>query len=91
MVMDLNTLSFGELLELKHVINLRLHHLESEYTKQRHMNFCQGDEVNFTHRIQGRQTGILLEINASSATVISQTGQKWQISPNLLKKIVAKP
>lgn len=88
MPIDIESLNYEELLELKHVITERLKHLDSLTPQKRIMQFTPGDEVNFSHRTQGRQTGTLLKFNDTTATVITKSGQKWNVSPHLLKKVV---
>ena len=51
--------------------------------------FNQGDEVSFSHPTLGRQTGILLKHNVKTVTVVTRSGQRWNVSPHLLRKVVS--
>ncbi len=88
MPIDIDSLTYEELLELKHIIVERLKHLDSIKPQNQVLQFRPGDEVNFAHQRRGRQTGTLLEIDDKAATVITKSGQKWKVSPNLLRKII---
>ena len=88
MTIDIESLSYEELLELKHIIVERIKHLNSIRPQNQIMQFRPGDEVNFAHQRQGRQTGTLLEIDERTATVITKSGQKWKVSPHLLRKVI---
>lgn len=88
MTVDIQTLSYEELLELKHLIEKRLSELAVFEEEKGLYGFTPGDEVNFTHPGLGRQKGTLLEFKKNTVTVITTSGQKWEVSPQLLKKIV---
>ncbi len=88
MPIDITSLTYEELLELKHVIVERLRHLDSIRPQNQVLQFRPGDEVNFGHQSQGKQTGTLLDINEKAATVITRSGQKWKVSPKRLRKVI---
>ncbi len=88
MVINIESLSYEELLELNHIIVERLKFLDSMNTQQQMMLFNPGDKVSFAHPTQGRQTGTLLKYNKKTVTIITTSGQKWNVSPHLLRKIV---
>ena len=88
MPVDIDSLTYEELLELKHIISERLKHLDSIKPQSQVLQFKPGDEVNFAHQRQGKQTGTLLDISEKSATVITRSGQKWKVSPHLLRKVI---
>ena len=50
--------------------------------------FQLGDQINFSHPINGRMTGILLKHNEKTVTIVTDSGQHWDVSPHLLKKVV---
>lgn len=83
-------LSYEELLELNHIIVERLKYLDSINTHQQMKQFNPGDEVSFGHPTQGRMTGTLLKYNKKTVSVITKSGQKWNVSPHLLRKIITK-
>jgi len=88
MKVDIESLSYDELLELNEIIVERLKFLDSVNTHQKMMQFCPGDEVSFDTPNQGRQTGILTKFNKKTVTVMTGSGRKWNVSPHLLNKVV---
>ncbi len=88
MAIDLELLSYEDLLELKLIIEKRLKYLNSIGSAVKKMHFEQGDEVYFAHPRLGRQKCTLLKFNEKTFTVITSTGQRWDVSPHLLRKVV---
>ncbi len=88
MPIDLESLSYDELLELQFIIDKRLKYLDSIGGVAKSLHFEQGDEVYFARPGLGRQKGILLKFKEKTATVITQSGQRWDVSPHLLRKVV---
>jgi len=88
MSIDIKDLSYEELLELKHLITRRLQHLDSLNSGIKKELFQLGDQINFSHPINGRMTGILLKHNEKTVTIVTDSGQHWDVSPHLLKKVV---
>lgn len=88
MPIDIDSLSYEELLELRHVITQRLNFLDSLNPKHHSMNLRPGDEVYFSHPRHGRQKATLLAVHAKTVTVVTGSGQRWDVAPHLLKKII---
>lgn len=84
----IESMSYEELLELNHYIVERLKFLDSMNTQQQMQQFNPGDEVSFSHPTQGRLTGTLLKYNTKTVTIITTSGQKWNVSPHLLRKLI---
>ncbi len=59
MKIDIESLSYDELLELNQIIVERLKFLDSMNSHQKMMQFCPGDEVSFDTPNPGRQVGTL--------------------------------
>jgi len=89
MATDIDSLSYEELLELKHVIEQRLKYLDSLDSSDAHRRFNPGDEVSFGHPTLGRQTGTLIEYKEKTVSILTRSGQKWDVSPHLLRKSVS--
>ncbi len=87
MIIDIDSLSEEELVELNHRIVERLKFLESMHTHKEMMQFNPGEEVSFEPPGRGRQTGTLVKFNKKTVTVITESGQKWNVSPHLLCKV----
>ena len=90
MSIDIDSLSYEQLLELHHLISQRLKTLDSLRTPKDSSQFNQGDKVSFAHPTLGIQTGTLLAHNDKTVTIVASTGQKWDVSPHLLRKVVSK-
>lgn len=87
MKIDIDELTEAELIELNHRIVERLKFLETYHTHKEMMEFSPGDQVSFEARGHGRKMGTLVKFNKKTVTVITDTGQKWNVSPHLLTKV----
>lgn len=86
MTTNIESLSYEELLELQQVIKRRLVYLESLDTTREEYFFKPGDEVFFAHPSLGMQSGTLLKYNEKTVTISTQSGQRWEVTPHLLRK-----
>ena len=89
MGIDIEQLTYEELLELNHKIVERLKFLDSMNTHQEMSKFNPGDEVSFSHPTQGVLSGTLLKYNKKTVTIVTSSGQKWNVSPHLLRKVIS--
>ena len=87
MNIDIDSLSEDELIALNQRIVERLKFLESIHTHKEMMQFNPGDKVSFEPPGRGRQIGTLVKYNKKTVTVITEGGQKWNVSPHLLSKV----
>ncbi len=87
MTIDIDRLTEEELIELNHRIVERLKFLESMHTHNEMMQFSPGEQVGFEPSGRGRQIGTLVKFNKKTVTVITDSGQKWNVSPHLLGKV----
>ena len=87
MKIDLDSLSYDELLELNHKIVERLKFLDAMHTHKEMMQFSPGDQVSFEPPGRGKQFGTLVKYNKKTVTIITESGQKWNVSPHLLRKV----
>jgi hypothetical protein len=87
MKIDIDSLSYDELVELNHKIVERLKFLDSMQTHKEMMQFSPGDQVYFEAPGREKQFGTLVKYNRKTVTVITETGQKWNVSPHLLSKV----
>ena len=90
MNINLDSLSYEELLELQHKISQRLKNIESKRSPKNHARFNPGDKVSFAHPTLGIQTGTLLARSDTTVTVVTRSGQQWDVSPHLLRKVVSR-
>ena len=87
MKIDIDSMSYDELVELNHKIVERLKFLDSIHTHKEMMKFSPGDQVCFEPAGRGKQFGTLVKYNKKTVTVITESGQKWNVSPHLLRKV----
>jgi len=87
MKIDLSSLTYDELIELNHKIVEQLRFLDTMHTHEEMMRFNPGDKVSFQPSGRERQIGTLVKFNKKTVTVITESGQKWNISPQMLSKV----
>ena len=87
MKIDIYSLSYEDLVALNHRIVERLKFLDAVNTHEEMMQFAPGDQVSFEPSGRGRQFGTLVKYNKKTVTIITEAGQKWNVSPHLLRKV----
>jgi hypothetical protein len=87
MKIDIDALSYEDLVALNHRIVERLKFLDAVNTHEEMMQFVPGDQVSFEPPGRGKQFGTLVKYNRKTVTVITESGQKWNVSPHLLRKV----
>ena len=92
MAIDIDQLTVEELVALNHRIVERLKFLESLQAHKDMMAFNLGARVSFESAEYGRQLATLVKFNRKTVTVMTDRGQRWNISPHLLSPVKeAKP
>ena len=87
MKIDIDSLSYDELVALNHKIVERLKFLDQMYAHKEMLQFSPGDQVSFEPPGRNEQFGTLVKYNKKTVTVITESGQNWNVSPHLLRKI----
>jgi ribosomal protein S17 len=87
MKIDIDTLRYDELVALNQKIVERLKFLDQMHAHKEMMRFSPGDQVSFEPPGRRQQFGTLVKYNKKTVTVITESGQKWNVSPHLLRKI----
>lgn len=87
MEIDIDKLSEKELIELNHRIVERLRLLETVRRHNEMMEFNVGEKVSFTPSGRETQFGILTKYNKKTVTVVTEQGERWNVSPFLLSKV----
>jgi hypothetical protein len=87
MKIDIDSLSEEQLIELNSRIVERLKFLESMHAHHEMMQFNVGQKVSFQPSGRDRQLGTLVKYNKKTVTVITESGQKWNVSPHLLSPV----
>jgi hypothetical protein len=87
MTIDIDQLTEAELIDLNHRIVERLRFLDHMRAHVEMLEFKIGDRVTFQPPGQGPLEGMLTRYNKKTVTVITDSGQTWNVSPTLLSRI----
>ena len=87
MRIDIDNLTEAELIDLNHRIVARLRMLQQMRAHSRMLEFKIGDRVAFQPDGRPPLIGMLTRYNQKSVTVITETGERWNVSPGLLWKV----
>ena len=86
MPVDIDGLSFEELLGLNQRVVARLKMLESMQAHLEMMRFTPGQRVSFAYQ-GGRLLGTVVKYNRKTVTVITDNGRSWNVPPHLLSPV----
>jgi hypothetical protein len=87
MRIDIDHLTEAELVDLNHRVVERLRFLHQMRSHKRMLDFRIGDRVAFQSQEGRTVTGVLSRYNKKTVTVIADTGERWNVSPNLLTQV----
>jgi len=87
MKIDIDKLTEVELIDLNNRIVERLRLLNQMHAHGQMLQFKIGDRVSF--QPEGHQVviGMLTRYNRKTVTVITDSGQRWNVAPTLLRRI----
>src|SRR4029450_11213815 len=86
MKIDIDNLSEEELIDLNHRIIERLRFLSQMRAHSKMLDFKIGDRVTFQPEGRPPVVGMLTRYNKKTVTVITDSGQHWNVAPGLLGK-----
>ena len=86
MRIDIDKLSEEELIDLNNRIVERLRFLSQMRAHSAMLDFRIGDRVTFQPEGRAPLFGILTRYNKKTVTVITDSGQHWNVAPALLRK-----
>jgi hypothetical protein len=84
---DIDSLSEEELTELNHKIVARLRFLSQMRSHRAMLDFRIGQRVKFRPAGRPDLIGILTRYNRKTVTVITDSGEHWNVAPSLLSKL----
>ncbi len=90
MRIDIDHLTEAELVDLNHRVVERLRFLHQMRSHKRMLDFRIGGRVSFQSQEGATVIGVLTRYNKKSVTVVSDTGERWNVSPNLLRPVAAR-
>jgi hypothetical protein len=86
MKIDIDKLTEAELIDLNNRIVARLKFLQQMRTHAHMLDFSIGESVSFQPDGHPVLTGIIAKYNRKTVTVITTSGQQWNVSPAHLHK-----
>ena len=86
MKIDIDKLTEAELVDLNNRIAARLRFLAQMRAHAEMLEFKIGDRVSFQPEGHRRLVGMLTRYNRKTVTVITDDGQRWNVSPTLLRR-----
>jgi hypothetical protein len=86
MKIDIDKLNEDELIDLNNRIVARLRFLNQMRAHSKMLDFRIGDRVTFQPEGRPPLVGIITRYNKKTITVITDSGQHWNVAPGLLRK-----
>ena len=86
----LRHMSEEDLLYLNRMVVERLNLLAQAKSTVELAQFSEGDKIQFTTNDGQVKHGIVLRLNKKTASVRTDDGQDWKVSPGLLRKAAAR-
>jgi hypothetical protein len=84
---DIDSLSEEELVALNHKVVARLRFLHQMRSHSAMLGFRIGERVSFRAAGGAVVFGILTRYNKKTVTVVTDSGQNWNVAPGLLSKV----
>ncbi len=88
MSININNLTEAELVDLNNRIVERLRFLHQARAHSRMLDFKIGDRVSFQPDGRSLLAGVLTRYNKKTVTVVTDGGERWNVAPGLLHRIV---
>lgn len=82
---DIDNLTEEELLELNHRVVERLKYLDQVRDHAAMLKLRPGDRVSFIAKDGREVCGVLMKYNKKTVSVVTDSGQKWNVSPGFLR------
>lgn len=90
MTIDIDKLTEAELIDLNHRIVHRLRFLQEMRSHARMLDFSIGDRVQFQPDGHPLIVGVLTRYNKKTVTVVTSSGQRWNVAPQFLRRAAEK-
>lgn len=84
---DIDKLTEAELTDLNHRVVERLRFLQQMRAHAHMLDFSIGERVSFQTADRSMVKGIVTKYNQKTVTVITDSGQRWNVSPTFLNKL----
>src|SRR5258705_13679265 len=86
MRIDIDGFTEAELIDLNHRVVERLKFLRHIRAHSQMLEFSIGDRVSFQPEGRPFQVGMLTRYNKKTVTVITESGQHWNVAPGLFRR-----
>ena len=86
-MIDIDKLTEAELVDLNNRIVARLRFLNHMRAHSQMLEFKIGDRVAFQPDARPEMVGVLTRYNKKTVTIITDSGQRWNVSPVLLHRV----
>ena len=86
MTIDIDRLTEAELIDLNNRIVERLRFLHQMRSHAQMLEFSIGDRVEFQPDGHPLVVGMLTRYNRKTVTVLTDTGQRWNVAPRFLRR-----
>ena len=87
MRIDIDGLTEAELIDLNNRLVERLKFLNHMRAHSQMLEFKIGDRVSFQPEGRPLQVGMLTRYNKKTVTVITESGEHWNVAPGLLRRV----
>jgi hypothetical protein len=87
---DIDNLTEAELIDLNHKIVERLRFLQHMRAHGAMMKFSIGERVAFEPPNRSEIVGILVKYNKKTVTIVTDDGQRWNVSPSFIRRVEPK-
>jgi len=84
---DIDALTEEELIDLNNRVVARLRLLAQMRAHSKMLEFRIGDRVAFQPDNRPQVVGVLTRYNRKSVTVITEAGERWNVSPGALRRV----
>ena len=86
MNIDIDKLSYEELIDLNNRVVERLNFLDQMQAHAQMLEFSIGERVEFAPHGRDPVIGVITKYNRKTVTIVTEQGQKWRVAPELLRK-----
>lgn len=86
MPINIDQLTEAELIDLNHRIVARLRFLQQMRAHATMLDFRLGERVRFHSESHGAVTGMITRYNKKTVSILTDDGQRWNVSPQLLER-----
>jgi hypothetical protein len=91
MKIDISGLTEAELIDLNNRVVERLKFLHQAQAHSRMLDFKIGDRVSFQPEGRPAVIGMLTRYNKKTVTVITDSGEHWNVAPHFLRRVEESP